>query len=669
VLIGICAACSIGRSIAFGYDTLIVTALGDRNALAAACDLQILKITANGRDMDISPVNGTWFWQGDGYIWRNEQDPNRPKDVTRKIEFRLPVGSANMRSVTFVRDFWGGMLEISLNDANGDLLDARPIDTYSENYNVYECFLPESGKKALFKEQIFGIAASVICFVVVTTAMFFVTRLLFRKRDKIFQLSKHNWETLSICLISFAVFIELFSVSDKICFWSDELFTLLTALQPNINDFVNITIGDSGAPLGNFLLFFWYKLAPYGERYLLILPNIAAALTVYHTGKLGKTAVNTGGGVLAAILAATTLNVLIFGNYLRIYAFAMLLMAINARFFYNHLKNPNEETLRNILVRGSWLALLVYSNYPSVFICLFMFIEDLVLMVRKKVHPKSVLSYVFAGILFVPWLIGMIVKRNGLDMFIIGWTPLPNRVSLLSVITTAFSANSVYAFLFMLGVAVLIYNCVANKDIGVLGCGADVCLALSTFTPAAAYIALSFIMNRFLGFHFWYDRYIVFMIPLFVVVAAYGLYGMIGLLSANAQTLRCVLCVSIALLLFFGGNSYISIIQNPMYAPYFHTTKASSDWLMQQPDIYAATTGIALVGSYPEAYFKYYIEKQGRRQTPNCIYNIGEMGPYDTVYTYEQHVALTEGEKTAYFSEFDCVYQDANTGIKKWVRR
>jgi hypothetical protein len=88
-------------------EVLTITALGEagENSSTRLQEVAITAITAKGKDVEITPTVGKWFWNPH-YIWRLEHDDRQPARVTRSVSFEIPVGTE--RSVSFVRDVWRG---------------------------------------------------------------------------------------------------------------------------------------------------------------------------------------------------------------------------------------------------------------------------------------------------------------------------------------------------------------------------------------------------------------------------------------------------------------------------------------------------------------------------------------------------------------------------------
>lgn len=93
--------------------------------------------------------------------------------------------------------------------------------------------------------------------------------------------SESNNRLIHIAVIIYAALVILFSVifivfASSQGFWSDELFNIgVISHDKSFADMLYIYITDevTNPPLYTIFLYFWYRIVPYGEVYLLF-PNV-----------------------------------------------------------------------------------------------------------------------------------------------------------------------------------------------------------------------------------------------------------------------------------------------------------------------------------------------------------------------------------------------------------
>ena len=86
---------------------LVVTATGEKNDNAVNNEINIINYIVGGEEYVIkNPTEGKWFWKGDVYMWRNENDSRQPAGTTRSITLNIPYGQE--RAIQFGLSEWNG---------------------------------------------------------------------------------------------------------------------------------------------------------------------------------------------------------------------------------------------------------------------------------------------------------------------------------------------------------------------------------------------------------------------------------------------------------------------------------------------------------------------------------------------------------------------------------
>ena len=96
-------------------DQVTLTGVGQKREEAVLDEIFLDSYTVDGRSYvpgkSLQIVDGKWFWIGESYVWRNENDSRQPEGVTRSVTVKIPVGWS--RTLDFRGGIWRGFVEIS----------------------------------------------------------------------------------------------------------------------------------------------------------------------------------------------------------------------------------------------------------------------------------------------------------------------------------------------------------------------------------------------------------------------------------------------------------------------------------------------------------------------------------------------------------------------------
>ena len=93
---------------------VVITATGEKNENAKNNEVNIINYIVSGEEYAIkNPTEGKWFWKGDVYMWRNENDSRQPAGTTRSITLNIPYGQE--RAIQFGLSEWNGIVEVTYN--------------------------------------------------------------------------------------------------------------------------------------------------------------------------------------------------------------------------------------------------------------------------------------------------------------------------------------------------------------------------------------------------------------------------------------------------------------------------------------------------------------------------------------------------------------------------
>lgn len=214
-----------------------------------------------------------------------------------------------------------------------------------------------------------------------------------------------------IILAGMAVF--LLANASAQSFWSDEISTLgyihsgTTVFDMMkgymVTDAVNL-------PLYPLILYIVYRIVPYGEVYLLLPSIIFTISSLWVIGSIGYMCGNEDTELYAVGLGSVSYWLICRGAWdIRCYS---LLVLLSATTIYFYMRRTKEETNKNIIGYGISMLLLFYTHWFGALMMVFFALYDLFLYIRKKVAFKCIISYLFAGGLFLPWCIAMLATTT-----------------------------------------------------------------------------------------------------------------------------------------------------------------------------------------------------------------------------------------------------------------
>lgn len=432
-------------------DEVTLTAMGEKSDEAQAMEVFLAGYTVDGtehlagKDLDIRA--GKWFWKGETYCWRPEADPRQPEGVTRTITVGIPVGWD--RTLDFEGSFWGGKVQVT---AGGKTWVA---DTYvdSESITAVAVTVGRSGSSALIWDQVRQLAAYAVVFL--GLAALALTALVW-KRESVARFNARHKGVLLFAAIALCQFAFALKYAGTDGFWVDELYEIGWSEEfPNL---LQRAFTDGvPRPLAAFILGVWIKIAPYGEKWLLLLPEVFTAVGIFLVGLCGKEYKNVRTGVFAALFTAASGTMLWqssyeFRCYSMYFCFAALLLYLYFRCYNNKMSDRLTGREQAVIV----LVMVVFSQmhaYAYV-ICAALFVFDL-FSHWSKVKKFSLTRYVAVGLCAVPTAIAVLSNRF-IETWNAAWQPVPNITEINGLIDF-FTVNVLsLRTLFLLGVAMLI---------------------------------------------------------------------------------------------------------------------------------------------------------------------------------------------------------------------
>ena len=400
-----------------------------------------------------------------------------------------------------------------------------------------------------------------------------------------------NASKITYAALSAAAFVMLFLHADSQPFWADELCQItFSGTTGSLGQ--TVFYDPHTPPLYDAALYLWYKVAPYGERWLLLLSEGAFAIAVFVTGLVGERIRNRRTGILAAtLLALNGSAILTCGWELRPQAFMLLFCVLALYEWVERAKKPGFSALR-MLRYAAWMVLSGYAHYFGVLFCGMLFLMDFYLVCRKRIALRYLLSYGLAGV-YLPWLrVALRHDTAGL------WQPTPTPQGLLELLQFLGGENWLILGLFVLAI-VFIFK---RKPF----------VERAPVFVVCVMILLVYVYGRYIAWRstFWVARYFSALFPCMMIACALTLDTVLQGILRRKRKVAAAVCV--CLMLYTGWNT-VRVIQNEKPAPY----RAAAEWLYAQGDIMFEpdTIVISSDGGWPlDGWREYYITKQGRRE-------------------------------------------------------
>ncbi len=225
----------------------------------------------------------------------------------------------------------------------------------------------------------------------------------------------------------FIVVMTYITMSHYKClsFMYDELYTIGFISEKNtVTDLFRVFFTDevTNPPLYDLFMYFWYRIVPWGEGWMLF-PNLVffiigllsiSILLLKYT----KNVRNTLFIFVVSWLNPGTFEYMLY--YLRSYSMVFMLSGVALLW---HDKCEDDSTSKNVVLYGLILTCLSLTHYFGAIVTLAFGIFDLVNIVIKKKEWKHFLAYVFAGMATGSYLfIALMHRTKNIASF---WPPAP----------------------------------------------------------------------------------------------------------------------------------------------------------------------------------------------------------------------------------------------------
>lgn len=455
----------------------------------------------------------------------------------------------------------------------------------------------------------------------------------------------------SIALLMLAI---LLIFSGKKSFFTDELHQigLLESVDslPALIRLHASTEREVAPPLFAVLAWVWYRIVPYGQAFLQLLPALLTCAGVYVVGLAGRTAGGRLVGVFSALLALLAPAVsLTAGMQFRQYGALFLFAALTTYLYILRNRQRGSEKWSVLVLYGVVMAALPYTHYVSALLPVGFFLIDAVLLVQKRLRPRCLLSYVIGGGLFFPWALSILRSVATRNEFWIDKPRIHDLLDALYFLTDGKTAGPLF-FLFLLGCCLALAGTIYRRLLhtpcpSAIGhMGALACVPFFMLGCVFVYSAYcSDTVSLFL------PRYFICVIPAILLVAGDALARLFFWLATRSapaarMTAALTLCLLLAALCTLRLDETVRTDVATVTEPY----REAADYLSDRPDV--RDQNVAVVTSNLSAYVtagweSYYVTQGGARASFEIFDYVrlpkeADAQQYDVLYTFVEHAAL-----------------------------
>ncbi len=547
-----------------------------------AREVFLVEILVDGKEfINEDTKEGKWVWRGDACGWMN-MEGTVLKDITTSVVVKVPKGY--VRTLRFASVASSGKIYV---EENGEV---QKVNLERENIiKLKPCSRGERWGFRFLQIVVFAVVYLFICLLLVISM---------KNKDILLSwIMKYKYH-LAYAGIAIVSLICMVALSEEDSLWYDEMFTLGYAQG-------NVTPNSSFIVFG--LMCKWVDIIPYGQKFLLLLPIIFVAISVYVAGLLGKHLLNGRAGCFMATLLGFSPYIYSQAAFeFRTY-FMLLLMSIVAYYIFC-IRGGGSDAEKNwiIPVYGISLALLMDSHEYGKLVAAAFMAMDVILILFKKIKKRNIISDIFPIIYMIYWMMNNEVGYLWNNYSV---SRKPDMKMIFDTLLILCSNNKLLFGLFILGCMVvicLIISDIQQKRDAVEHHGKEIAvlvLILGVFSAAVVYSAYINPDNSL-----YVDRYFISIISFVLILAAFGINFLIeNMTKKDNCNVKNIYSITVVILIaILGWSSYKadgSFKRNQKY-------REAAEWISNQNDIYNEDVTVFIPeNAYNVAAFHYYMSK------------------------------------------------------------
>lgn len=631
-------------------------------------------VSLSGKALEIT--EGRWFWNGESYGWRPETDSRQPGGLTRPVTIQVPVGRE--RALNFRGSPAGGLVEVS------GAGERRTADTYSEDGASVSVSLGRSGSAALLRNELRALALYAVVLLALSGGAALCLRLFLEDPRRGRALLDKHAGTLSYAALALVTLVLMFCYADRTSLWLDEMYqiyftkgSLTHALR------MCLELSERSTPLALLCSTLWYRMAPYGERWLLLPAMALSAASVFLSGLIGEKVRGRCCGAFAAIFTAFSTTIWLNAAYeYRAYPYFVFFSVLTLYCYVLRCRRP--DLGRSLLFSCSMLGL-VMTHYFGMIACAEYFLADLWLLRKKRIPVRMGMVYALPGFSSLLWLFAVRGAAAGASA---DWYALPDFAQIRELLLFLCGNQTVVYGLFLLGAALFAAGLLRQGGPGARSGGPfqwDGFFQGFCLWMIGAAVGLMLVYGRIINTRstMWSERYFMFLIPFALLLTALGGESLVSLAAADRRIpVKRATCLFLGGLLSLNCLSLISsATSSSLAAAGTDSTRCSepyreaADWIYSQDDIFDPGTVIVVRRGWvvESGWNEYYVTRQGRRDPLNTTTQgrVGdeELRSYQKVYLLHDAAGTTPRVQAILDDAFTLTQDLPELGLRVYERK
>jgi len=378
---------------------------------------------------------------------------------------------------------------------------------------------------------------------------------------------------LSVVFFIYAVYNQIFD-----SLWRDEAFTGLL-MNGGLREVVSAMIGDNNPPLHPIIVLFFSKL--FGNHEVVLrLPSLLGVVGTVCI--LRMMLQDSKMKSLVTILFFLNPSVYYFATEVRYYGVLMFVYMLSFYYSQQLRNNPNVKN------KFWWIFTNILLFYTHT-VAIFAFVTNVLIVLccpdKKRSIKKLIKKHLFLGIpllLFVPWMIVLLQQyllRSSTGYWV-KFDPLKDLWEVLYIFayTGIFYLPHVRSALERVIAEVSIY-CTTIPMFGLFLYSIRRVVSIKKYLLLIPLIAIVFIYSISFVFPLFLVRYLIFLLPICVMILAYGCKSLIS----RMKKIGLLLCLGIVYLMYMNFYfQFYSSTQKPQYreAGEFISTNSGNDFIV-----------------------------------------------------------------------------------------
>lgn len=497
-----------------------------------------------------------------------------------------------------------------------------------------------------------------------------------------------------ILLLWFAIFT--FLNGDVQSLWADELSSIGyikngLSLGEMFETYLYL---DTNLPLYSVILYFWYRIVPYGEQFLLI-PSILFCMGgIIFLAAAVKKLLGERASLIAFCLGCSSNAVIWQGAWeVRCYSLVFFLSAFS---IWAYIEKTLHENKKMLFIYGAAVTLFLWTHWFACVLLTFYGLADLCFIIRKKCSWKVLLCYPLGLLAYCPWLIvSFVSKSSELQDF---WAEVPQWKNMPWTILFFLSGRRILWYVCLAAGGALCIKTVISFFYKHMERNTIINLGFICTLSIGWVIGLVFLYSAYLNPEgsLYVERYFMVIAPQILMITAWGIEYLIIFSEKITQYLKAgwlkksfpvIVRSGIALALCFYflicyKEAYISIRKPRQEFRYL------SEYLIGEGKLWNDDT--ALVGSNRycalDGFIDYYFVKRGVEAPANIIdgkinekeesrfyknydqWSKEELLNFNRIYCLKIHMGYDDALKEFLEGNYQLVLADYDLGLEIWEK-